>query len=93
VLCPTQKLAVFPTLIHSPEDENPTDNLTDELADLIDQPAKAYPEYFTWGLNGSWKLVDAKAEARRCGNTNDAKSLGNCVRKSITSDHKARIEA
>ena len=74
------------------EDKNRADILMEELAELIEKPASIDHRYESWISAASWKLIDAKAEARRCGNGCEVKSLKVRLRKSLKADRKRRID-
>jgi len=75
-----------------PEDKERADFLMEELASLIEKPITADPKYSSWISAESWKLVDSKAEARRCGNGREADRIGRQLRKNLRADRKRRID-
>jgi hypothetical protein len=44
------------------------DQLMNELKELVEQPTTINHQYRSWISENSWKIIDAKAEARRIGN-------------------------
>ena len=64
----------------------------EELAELIEKPARIDQRYESWISADSWKLVDAKAEARRCGDMQAVSRLKVLLRKSLKADRKRRID-
>jgi exonuclease III len=75
------------------EGKNRADVLLEELEELIEKPRHAEPRFKSWISEASWKLIDSKAEARRCGDATKAKRLARQLRKSLRADRKSRIEA
>ena len=64
----------------------------EELAELIEKPTTIDQRYESWISDVSWKLIDAKAEARRCGDASKVKNLKIRLRTSLKADRKQRIE-
>jgi hypothetical protein len=77
-----KKRSIFPIKIRA-----------DEIVCLIKKPAKEHPEYATWISEATWTIMDAKSEARRSGDTLEAKRLARILRRRLKADKKARIEA
>lgn len=75
------------------EDKTRADLLMEELTELIEKPARIDQRYESWISDASWKLIDAKAEARRRGNVREVKSLKSQLRESLKADRRRRIEA
>jgi exonuclease III len=75
------------------EDKSRADHLMEELTELIEKPARIDQRYESWISANSWKLVDAKAEARRCGDAQAVSRLKVLLRKSLKADRKCRIDA
>lgn len=75
-----------------PEQKTRADHLMEELAALIEQPRLPDREYNSWISPATWKLIDLKAEARRCRDNQRVKSLKRRIQKAIKADRKRRIE-
>ena len=74
------------------EDKSRADHLMEELAELIEGTPSIDSRKASWISDESWKLINAKAEARRCGNAQVARSLKRLLRKSLQADRKSRID-
>ena len=51
------------------EEKNKVDILSDELVDIIQKPTRVDGRDNSWISRGTWKLMDAKAEARKRGDS------------------------
>lgn len=75
------------------QDRSRADQLMDELVELIEKPTPRDQRHESWISDATWKLVDAKAAARKRGNAQAAvKSLKKQIRKSFRADRKCRID-
>ena len=75
-----------------PEDKTRADFLMEELTELIEKPPSSDPQSESWISEATWKLFDAKAQARRRGDSVTAKNLKKPIQKSLQADRKRRID-
>ena len=75
-----------------PEDKTRADFLMEELTEFIEKPPSSDPQSESWISEATWKLFDAKAQARRRGDSVTAKNLKKPIRKSLQADRKRRID-
>jgi exonuclease III len=81
-----------PQIDTNPQNANAADKLMEEIKMAIPKPPKKPDHrYQSWISEDTWKAIDAKAEARRCGDTQKVLELKKVVRNGIRRDRMERI--
>jgi hypothetical protein len=75
-----------------PNEKERADHLMEELTSLVEKPQPVNPRSNLWISEGSWRLMDSKSEARRCGNVQKADQLKILLRLSLRADRKSWID-